>query len=169
MYWSTLRINCYSIQRLDLSEFPHIPDRQDTILHVARLLDDIFVTLTYLDEQQKLCLLPIYVTNSTDNIPSTWVYKGDMLIADNVKEIWQNGEVDGLFWCQIDGHVQWNQTMSCLTRTWQAVADTIVCRTVHHQANADYKMFKMGSETTYAFHQRTLSYPSSSKHVTCCL
>ena len=68
------------IRSLDLSGFPHIPDRRDSESHANRVVDDIFSALTYLDEQCKLSLLPSYVADSPDSMPSTRLYDGDMLV-----------------------------------------------------------------------------------------
>ena len=65
------------IRNLDFSGFPHIPDRRDGQSHVNRVVDDIFTALTYLDEQCKISLLPTYVADSPDNMPSTRLYDGD--------------------------------------------------------------------------------------------
>jgi len=67
------------IRSMDLSGFPHIPDRRDGESHANRVVDDVSA-LTYLDEQRKLSLLPNYVADSPDNMPSTRLYDGDMLV-----------------------------------------------------------------------------------------
>ena len=68
------------IRSMDLSGFPHIPDRRDGESHANRVVNDIVSALTYLDEQRKLSLLPNYVADSPDNVPSTRLYDGDMLV-----------------------------------------------------------------------------------------
>ena len=68
------------VRSLDLSGFPHIPDRRDGESHANRVVDDICSALTYLDEQRKLSLLPIYAADSPDSMPSTRLYDGDMLV-----------------------------------------------------------------------------------------
>ena len=69
-----------NIRSMDLSGFPHIPDRRDGESHANRVVDDIVTALTYLDEQRKLSLLPNYVADSPDSMPSTRLYDGDMLV-----------------------------------------------------------------------------------------
>ena len=92
------------IRSLDLSGFPHIPDRWDSESHANRVLDDIFSALTYLDEQCKLSLLPIYVADSPDSMPSTRLYDGDILVLLKKCEKMEKLMADFRF--KIDGHVQ---------------------------------------------------------------
>jgi len=66
------------IRSMDLSGFLHIPDRRDGESHANRVVYDIVSALTYLDEQRNL--LPNYVAESPDNMPTTRLYDGDMLV-----------------------------------------------------------------------------------------
>ena len=52
----------HSEPSVHLSGFPHIPDRRDGESHAAGIGDDIFVGMTYLDEQRNLDVLSIYVS-----------------------------------------------------------------------------------------------------------
>jgi len=52
----------HSEPSVHLSGFPHISDRRDGESHAAGIGDDIFVGITYLDEQRNLDVLPIYVS-----------------------------------------------------------------------------------------------------------
>ena len=61
---------------LDIS-LPHIHGRRDGELKAVRIADDIFTLLTYLDENLKLNLLPRYVTDNPDAVPSGRLYDGD--------------------------------------------------------------------------------------------
>jgi len=61
---------------LDIS-LTHIPGRRDGDLKAVRIVDDIFTLLTFLDENMKLNLLPCYVTDNPDAVPSGRLYDGD--------------------------------------------------------------------------------------------
>ena len=66
-----------SNMNLDIS-LPHIPGRRDGDLKAVRIADDIFTLLTFLDENLKLNLLPRYVTDNPDAVPSGRLYDGDL-------------------------------------------------------------------------------------------
>ena len=58
-------------------DMPHVPERCDGEL---RIVDDIFTVLIFLDENLKLQLLPKYVADGPDSMPSTRLYEGDLSI-----------------------------------------------------------------------------------------
>jgi len=49
----------------------HIPQRRDGDARLTREVDDIVALFTFLDEQKALDMLPMYVSSSPDNMPST--------------------------------------------------------------------------------------------------
>jgi len=61
-------------------DMPHVPERRDCELRAVRIVDDIFTVLTFLDENLKLQLLPKYVADGPDSMPSTRLYEGDLSI-----------------------------------------------------------------------------------------
>jgi len=61
-------------------DMPHVPERRDGELRAVRIVDDIFTVLTFLDENLKLQLLPKYVADGPDSMPSTRLYEGDLSI-----------------------------------------------------------------------------------------
>ena len=60
---------------------PHVPERRDGEFRAARIVDDIFTVLTFLDESLNLKLLPKYVAGGPDSMPSTRLYEGDLAIV----------------------------------------------------------------------------------------
>lgn len=65
---------------------PYIPERRDGDSKAVRIVDDLFTLLVFLDENQKLNLLPRYVADSPDSMPSTRLYEGDLAILMKVIE-----------------------------------------------------------------------------------
>ena len=64
--------------KLNLSvNAPHVPDRRDCEGRGARVVEDIFVILAFLDEQLVLKTLPKYVVDSPDSMPSARLFEGD--------------------------------------------------------------------------------------------
>lgn len=57
---------------------PHIPKQRQGDNRAARDVDDIFILLTNLDENALLSVLPTYVSDGPDNMPSTRLYEGDL-------------------------------------------------------------------------------------------
>jgi len=60
---------------------PHVPERREGDNKSARTVDDIFTLLTFIDENRKVSLLPCYVANSPDSLPSSRLYEGDLAIV----------------------------------------------------------------------------------------
>ena len=60
--------------------FPHIPQQRQGENKDSREIDDMFTILTVLDEAENVSVsvLPTYVADNTDNIPSLRIYEGDM-------------------------------------------------------------------------------------------
>jgi len=58
----------------------HIPQRRDGDARLTREVDDIVALFTFLDEQKALDMLPMYVSSSPDNMPSTRLYEGDLSV-----------------------------------------------------------------------------------------
>jgi len=75
--------------KLDLN-VPHIPERRDGESRAVRVVDDIFTMLTFLDENLRLNLLPKYVAEGPDSMPSTRLYEGDLATVMNLM-----GKIDG--------------------------------------------------------------------------
>ena len=59
---------------------PHVPVQRDGDQKAVRIVDDIFTLLTFLDENLKLSLLPCYVIDNPDSIPSGRLYEGDLSV-----------------------------------------------------------------------------------------
>ena len=57
---------------------PHIPSRRGGDDRVTHIVDDIFTVLTHLDENLSLGMLPRYVTDNLDSVPSSRLYEGDL-------------------------------------------------------------------------------------------
>lgn len=71
-------------------EVPHIPERRDGESKVVRTVHDIFTILTFLDENMKINLLPRYVAESPDAMPSARLYDGDLAILMKVLDRLEN-------------------------------------------------------------------------------
>jgi len=65
-----------SLQSVD--NIPHVPERRDGETRAIKVVDDIFVVYTFLDENLKLAELPKYVADSPDAMPSLRLYEGDL-------------------------------------------------------------------------------------------
>ena len=78
------------IQNLDLTcvsdDIPHVPERREGERRAARLADDIFTLLKFLDNNLLIDKLPKYVIDNPDDIPSTRVYDGDFGIMMKLLE-----------------------------------------------------------------------------------
>ena len=72
------------VEQLNLNDLPHIPDRRANNDQAVRVVDDIFVVLTCVDEQLKMKDLPCYVSISPDCMPATRLYEGDMSVLMNL-------------------------------------------------------------------------------------
>jgi len=72
------------VQQLNLNDLPHIPDRRANNDQAVRVVDDIFVVLTCVDEQLKIKDLPCYVSTGPDCMPATRLYEGDMSVLMNL-------------------------------------------------------------------------------------
>jgi len=69
---------------------PHIPTRRGGEDRVIHIVDDIFTVLTYLDESLSLGMLPRYVTDNLDSVPSSRLYDGDLSTLMKVIERMDN-------------------------------------------------------------------------------
>ena len=69
---------------------PHIPSRRGGDDQVTHILDDIFTVLTHLDENLSLGMLPRYVTDNLDSVPSSRLYEGDLSTLMKVIERMDN-------------------------------------------------------------------------------
>jgi len=58
--------------------YPHIPQQRQGENRAQRTVDDMFTLLTILDENKFLDILPTYVANSPDHMPSFRLYDGDL-------------------------------------------------------------------------------------------
>ena len=65
---------------------PHVPERREGELRATRIVDDIFVVLAWLDENLLMNLLPTYVADSPDAMPSTRLYDGDLAVLMKLLE-----------------------------------------------------------------------------------
>ena len=68
------------IEKVKDVSFPHIPQQRQGENKGSREIDDMFTILTVLDEAENVSVsvLPTYVADNTDNIPSLRIYEGDM-------------------------------------------------------------------------------------------
>ena len=86
-------LDCYNFEELSCAKnqliedvkgletsvnLPHIPTRRGGEDRVIHIVDDIFTVLTYLDESLSLGMLPRYVTDNLDSVPSSRLYDGDL-------------------------------------------------------------------------------------------
>lgn len=67
-------------------DMPHVPERRDSGNKAMYIVDDIFTLLTFLDENLKLTLLPRYVADNPDALPSSRLYEGDLSVLMNLIE-----------------------------------------------------------------------------------
>jgi len=75
----TKKLLISDVNRLSLSSLlPHVPDRRESELRAAHIVNDIVMIITVLDENNKLKLLPKYVADSPDSMPSTRLYDSDL-------------------------------------------------------------------------------------------
>jgi len=75
------------VKRMNLSvEIPHIPERREGDNKAVRVVDDMFTLMAFLDENKKFDLLPRYVTDNTDSVPSSRLYEGDLSVLMRVIE-----------------------------------------------------------------------------------
>ena len=71
------------IDKLNLdTKRPHVPLRRDGDGRLAREVDDILSLFTFIDEQKLMDQLPVYVSDSPDNMPSIRLYDGDLLVLN---------------------------------------------------------------------------------------
>ena len=68
------------IEKVKDVSFPHIPQQRQGENKGSREIDDMFTILTVLDEAENdsVSVLPTYVADNTDNIPSLRICQGDM-------------------------------------------------------------------------------------------
>ena len=68
------------LEKVKSVSFPHIPQHRQGENRAVREVDDMLLLLTTLDENVKpmSSVLPIYVADSPDNLPSIRIYEGDM-------------------------------------------------------------------------------------------
>jgi len=65
-----------------------VPERRDSGSKAMHIVDDIFTLLTCLDENLKL--LPRYVADNPNALPSSRLYEGDLSVFMNLIEKMQN-------------------------------------------------------------------------------
>jgi len=59
---------------------PHVPERRENHNKAVLVVDDIFTLFAFLDENLKLTMLPRYVADNPDLMPSSRLYEGDLHI-----------------------------------------------------------------------------------------
>jgi len=59
-------------------DMPHVPERRDSGNKAIHIVDDMFTLMSFLDEILKLTLLPRYVADNPDALPSSRLYEGDL-------------------------------------------------------------------------------------------
>ena len=67
-------------------KIPHVPERRGGEMRTANEVDDIFVLLAFMDERKLLSVLPQYVADSPENMPSLRLYDGDLKILMSLLE-----------------------------------------------------------------------------------
>ena len=65
-------------------DMPHVPERRDSGNKAMLIVDDMFTLMSFLDENLKLTLLPRYVADNPDSLPSSRLYEGDLSILMNL-------------------------------------------------------------------------------------
>jgi len=71
------------IDKLSLdTKRPHVPLRRDGDGRLAREVDDILSLFTFIDEQKLMDQLPLYVSDSPDNMPTIRLYDGDLFVLN---------------------------------------------------------------------------------------
>ena len=59
------------VKKMSLTvEIPHVPERREADNKAVRVVDDVLTLLAFLGENKKFDLLPRYVTESIDSVPS---------------------------------------------------------------------------------------------------
>ena len=71
-------------------DLPHVPERRDGVNKAARIADDIFTLINFLDEKLKVSMLPRYVADNPDQLPSARLYDGDLQILLKLMEKMQD-------------------------------------------------------------------------------
>ena len=59
-------------------KLPHVPERRAGEMRAVNEVDDIFVLISFMDERKLLDVLPVYVSDNPDNMPSSRLFEGDM-------------------------------------------------------------------------------------------
>lgn len=72
-----------SVEKLELDKWPRPPRRKNSDNKSRTEIDDLVNTFLYLDENQLLDRLPIFVALNIDNIPSSKLEEGDLRIMLN--------------------------------------------------------------------------------------
>ena len=84
---------CNDIDKLDLTlKRPHVAQRRDTDIQarINKEVDDVFLLITFVDENKLLDKLPRYVAISPDRMPSLRLYDGDMNVLLNLLHAMDN-------------------------------------------------------------------------------
>ena len=103
---------------------PHIPTRRGGEDRAIHIVDDIFTVLIYLDENLSLGMLPRYVTDNLDSVPSSRLYEGDLSTLMKVIERMDN-EIKDLR-LALDIVVKNTQHRSLVTAPVQAAVRSVI-------------------------------------------
>ena len=69
------------VEALKEVKLPHIPRRRDGDGRITREVDDLIAIFNLLDERKSIELLPKYVSDDPDNMPSIRLFDGDMKVV----------------------------------------------------------------------------------------
>lgn len=115
----------------------HIPERREGQNRADRIVDDIFVILSCLDENLKLDCLPRYVSDNPDMMPSIRLYEGDMVVLMKSFEKMENRMTEfGSKLAAIASEVQSLQVQSTVNRLATAVVPESRGQRQHQQTLA---------------------------------
>jgi len=69
------------VEALKEVKLPHIPRRRDGDGRISREVDDLIAIFNLLDDKKSIELLPKYVSDDPDNMPSIRLFDGDMKVV----------------------------------------------------------------------------------------
>jgi len=75
------------IQQVGIDSVPHIPQRRDGDSRAQREVDDMFMMLNVLDKRLLLSILPVYVSDGSDEMPAMRLYEDDFSVIMAILEI----------------------------------------------------------------------------------
>ena len=73
-----LKSDIESLELPDDIAMPHVPERREGETRAVRIVDDLITLYKFADTNLLFKILPTYVIDNPDNVPSTRIYEGDL-------------------------------------------------------------------------------------------